>query len=81
MSLRIIKKLRELPSHEAARLIGCAPQFISDSNFINLLNQYNLNINRKDSIADRNDMILEEQFQMFASIPGIREQVAKWFSS
>lgn len=87
MTLNIVQKLRELPVHDAARLIGCAPQYISDSNFINLLNQYNLNIDKKDKNdknnkkGAHNDAILAQQFNMFASIPGLKEQVSRWLSS
>ncbi len=81
MTLNLVEQLRKRPAHEVARLIGCAPQYITDSNFINLLNQYNLNINIKDKMAQRQDMLLSRQFDMFENIPGLKEQVAKWLSS
>lgn len=74
MSLNIVQTLRSKPSHEAARLIGSAPQFITDYNLINLLNMYDLN-NKK------NDGNLARQINMFAGVPGLKEQVAKWLAS
>lgn len=74
MSLNVVQALRGKPSYEAARLIGSAPQFIKDNNFVNLLNQYDLN-NKK------NDKNLINQFNMFASIPGLKEQVSAWLNS
>lgn len=74
MSLNIVQALRKMPTHEQARLIGSAPQFIQDYNLINLLNLYNLN-NKK------NDATLIQQLNMFANIPGMKEQVARWLSS
>jgi hypothetical protein len=49
MSLRIVETLRRLGPGDAARLIGTAPQFITDSNLINVLNQYDLNNNKNDA--------------------------------
>jgi hypothetical protein len=80
MSLNIVSTLRSKPVHEAARLIGIAPQYITDNNFINLLNQYDLNMNNNRS-AKQNDMRLEHQFSMFAGIPQLKVQIDKWFSS
>ncbi len=74
MSLNIVQTLRSVPAYEAARLIGSAPQFISDTNLINLLNMYDLN-NKK------NDAMLIRQLNMFASIPGLKEQVQTWLKS
>jgi hypothetical protein len=74
MSINVVQALRGKPSYEAARLIGNAPQFIKDNNFVNLLNQFDLN-NKK------NDKLLINQFNMFASIPGLKEQVTAWLSS
>lgn len=61
-------------SGEAVRLIGSAPQFISDSNFINLLNQYDYN-------NSRNDSRLQQQINLFSGVPGINEQITRWLSS
>ena len=72
--MNVVQTLRAKPSYEAARLIGSAPQFIKDNNFINLLNQFDLN-NKK------NDRNLVNQFNMFANIPGLSEQVRVWLAS
>ena len=80
MSLNIVSALRSKPAHEAARLIGIAPNYINDTNFINLLNQYELNPNSNNKTAKQNDNLLEQQFSMFAGIPGIQNQIQKWLS-
>lgn len=80
MSLNIVSALRSKPAHEAARLIGIAPQYITNNNFVNLLNQYELNRHSDNRIAQQNDMRLEQQFSMFAGIPQLRNQIDKWLS-
>lgn len=80
MSLNIVSTLRSKPAHEAARLIGIAPNYINDTNFINLLNQYELNPNSNNRIAQQNDRRLEQQFSMFVGIPSIRNLIDKWLS-
>jgi hypothetical protein len=71
MSLRIVESLRATSPADAARLIGIAPQFITDSNLINVLNQYDLN-------SKKNDAQLMRTLQAFAGIPSIKEQVSRW---
>jgi hypothetical protein len=84
MSLNIVSTLRSMPSYEAARLIGCAPSYIKNDNFINLLNSFD--INKKNNPKEANlqhqqDAMLSQQFNMFASIPGLKEQVNTWLAS
>ena len=79
MSLNVVQELRKCPAHEAARLIGIASQYITDSNFINLLNQYDLN-KKKDQKRDP-DVVLIAQFNMFAGVPGLKEQVGSWLNA
>jgi hypothetical protein len=74
MSFSVIQTLRAKPAYEAARLIGSASTYITDSNFVNLLNQYDLN-------SKKNDARLSQQFNMFTGVPGLKEQVTKWLSS
>ena len=74
MSLNIIQTLRNKPGYEAARLIGIASQHITDSNFINMLNQFDLNNKKKDAN-------LINQLNMFAGVPGLKPQVDKWLAS
>ena len=80
MSLNIVSALRSKPAHEVARLIGIAPQYITNNNFVNLLNQYELNPNSNNRIAEQNDRRLEQQFSMFAATPQLRNQIDKWLS-
>jgi hypothetical protein len=79
MNLNVVQELRKRPVHEAARLIGVAPKYITDSNFINLLNQYDLN-KKKDQKRDP-DMTLIAQFNMFSGVPGLKEQVGSWLNA
>ena len=72
--MNIVLTLRSKPSHEAARLIGNASQYISDFNLINLLNMYDLN-------SKKNDAILMRQLVAFAGVPGLKEQISAWLSS
>lgn len=80
MSLNIVSTLRNMPTHEATRLMGIAPQYITDANFINLLNQFELNRNSNNRIAEQNDRRLEQQFSMFAASAQLKNQVEKWLS-
>ena len=80
MSLNIVSTLRSKPAHEAARLIGIAPQYITNNNFVNLLNQYELNPNSNNRMAKNNDLRLEQQFSMFAGIPQLKNEIDKWLS-
>jgi hypothetical protein len=68
----VVNTLRS--SGDAARLIGVASNFISDSNFINVLNQYDYN-------SSRNDSRLQQQLNLFSGVPGINEQISRWLSS
>jgi len=74
MPLNIVQTLRSKPAYEAARLIGAMPQFITDTNLINIMNQYDLNSKAKDKT-----LIL--QIGMFDGVPGLQAQVTKWLSS
>jgi hypothetical protein len=81
MSLNIVQNLRGMPSSEAARLIGTAPQYIKNDNLINLLNQFNYNFNSKNKTDVQNDNRLIQQINMFSSVPGLKQQVSEWLSS
>lgn len=81
MSLSIVQTLRSKPVHEAARLIGSAPHFITDANLLNLLNQYELNGNPKDAKSRQKDAVLTQQLNLFAGIPGLQQQVSQWLHS
>ena len=72
--MNVVQTLRAKPSYEAARLIGSAPQYIKDYNFVNLLNQFDLN-NKK------NDNNLIKQLNMFSGVPELREQISAWLAS
>ena len=74
MSLNIVQALRSKSAAEAARLLGSASNYISDTNLVNTLNQYDLN-------NKRNDPQLIQQLYAFVSVPGLKEQVARWLAS
>jgi|APCry1669190731_1035312.scaffolds.fasta_scaffold00972_2 hypothetical protein len=73
-SLNIVQRLRAKPAHEAMRLIGSAPRYITDSNLVNLLNQYDFN-------SRKNDARLIQQLRAFDGVPGLKAQVDTWLSS
>lgn len=84
MSLNVVSSLRSMPAHEAARLIGCAHSHIKNDNFINLLNSFDINKKsnqREAKIQQQQDAMLAQQFNMFAGVPGLKEDVKKWLSS
>jgi len=74
MSLNIVQALRSKSVAEASRLIGFASTYISDRALVNILNQYDLN-------NKRNDPQLIQQLYAFVSVPGLKEQVARWLAS
>ena len=74
MPLNIVQTLRSKPSYEAARLIGSMSKYITDTNLINIMNQYDLNSKAKDKT-------LMLQIGMFDGVPGLQEQVTKWLTS
>lgn len=72
--MNVVPTLRSKSPGEAARLIGNAPQYIDDSNFINVLNQYDYNNKKKDAS-------IQQQLSAFAGIPGLAAKVQQWLSS
>jgi hypothetical protein len=56
--------------------IGAPIQYylIFDSNFINVLNQYDFN-------SKKNDARVSQQLSAFAGIPGLAAKVQQWLSS
>ena len=72
--MNVVATLRSMSPGEAARLIGNAPQYINDSNFINVLNQYDLN-------SKKNDARISQQLSAFTGIPGLPAKVQQWLSS
>jgi len=72
--MNVVPTLRSKSPGDAMRLIGTAPQYINDTNFINILNQFDFN-------NKRNDIQIAQQLNAFVSVPGIRERVQEWLSS
>jgi len=72
--MNVVATLRSKSPGDAARLIGNAPQYINDSNFINVLNQYDFN-------SKKNDARMSQQLSAFAGIPGLHAKVQQWLSS
>ena len=73
MSLNVVSTLRSKSAADAMRLINLAPQYVTDSSFVNLLNQYDLN-------SQRNDRNLERQLNLYAGNPQVKNQIDKWLS-
>ena len=74
MFIDVVGELRKRGPMEAARLIGVAPRYITNSTFINLLNSYDLN-------SRRNDKMLSSQFLAYAGIPDMKKQIEEWLSA
>ena len=72
--MNVIQTLRNMPVHDAARLIGSCRQYINNDNFINILNQYDFN-------NKNNDKFIIQQLTLFLSIPGIKDSINNWLSS
>ena len=72
--MNVVAILRSKSPGDAARLIGNASQYINDSNFINVLNQYDLN-------SKKNDARIAQQLNAFIGIPGLSAKVQQWLSS
>lgn len=73
MSLNVVSTLRSKSAADAMRLINLLPQYVTDSSFVNLLNQYDLN-------SQRNDRNLERQLNLYAGNPQVKNQIDKWIS-
>jgi len=74
MSLRIVETLRSSGPAEAARLIESMRSFITNDGLINTMNLYDLN-------DKKNDAMLIRTLYAYNSVPGLKEQVAKWLRS
>lgn len=74
MLYNVVQVLRNMPSHNAARLIASAPQYIKNDHFINILNQFDFN-------SDKNDNSLTLQLNAFVGIVGFSEHVRMWLIS
>ena len=74
MSYAIIRTLREKPPAEATRLINLAYSYIWNKNYVNLLNQFDVN-------NAANDAYLVYRLSAFASVTSIREEVVLWLAS
>ncbi len=55
-----------------AQLIGSASRFITDNNFVNLLQNIDINAPKKFNYG---------LFAAFTSVPGLRQQVTTWLTA
>jgi hypothetical protein len=72
--MNVVPTLRSSSPGEAMRLINNAPRYINDAGFINILNQFDFN-------NKRNDSMITQQLNAFVGIPGLREKVQEWLKS
>jgi hypothetical protein len=57
---------------------------VKNDNFINLLNSFDINKKtnpREAKLQQQQDAMLAGQFNMFAGVPGLKEQVQTWLGS
>jgi hypothetical protein len=74
MPERIAVFLSTKPPPECARLLGNAHLYIHNDQFINLLQNFDVNNHKKN-------MKFKNQLLMFSNIPGLKEQVDEWMNS
>ncbi len=74
MPSRILPTLRSKPTSEQARLIGNMRNYVMNLNLVNLMNSYDINSNKNDSILAMN-------INAFNTIPGIKQQITTWLSN
>lgn len=72
--MNLYETLMRLDSVGRAMLIARAGNYISNSDFLNLLN--NIDVNRKQTIAP-----VCNQLRAFESIPDMRAKIAAWLRS
>ena len=74
MSYAVIRTLREKPPAEATRLIQSAYSYIWSKNYVNIINQFDVN-------NAGNDSYLVYRLSAFAVVTSIKEQVVLWLAS
>ena len=72
--MNAIPVLRSKLPGEQARLLGNVRNYVTNDGFVNLLQTYDINNKQKDASLHR-------QFQAFAGVPGLAEQVRRWLAS
>ena len=69
--MNLFETLMRLDSSGRAQLLNRAPTYISNSDFLNLLNQ--IDVNRKDTFARTC-----AQLRAFEAVPDMRPKIAAW---
>jgi hypothetical protein len=72
--MNLYETLMRMNSADRAQFLARAPQYITDSNFLNLLNR--IDVNRKDTIGPTCALL-----RAFDSVPGLRAQLVAWIRS
>lgn len=70
----IISTLRRMPVCEQARLINNVREYINNDNFVNTIQNYDIN-------NKQNDKFITLQLNAFMNIPGIRNDISTWLTS
>ena len=74
MPERIAKFLAGHPSHECAKLLGTARNYIHNDQLLNLLQNFDINNHKKNAR-------LTNQLMMFSNVPGLKAEVDAWMKS
>lgn len=74
LKMNLFETLNRLDSSGRAQLIARAPQYITDANFLNLLNL--IDVNNKASFARPCSML-----RAFESVPDMRSKIVAWLRS
>ena len=72
--MNLFETLNRLDSSGRAQLIARAPQYITDTNFLNMLNM--IDVNNKASFARTCSML-----RAFEYVPDMRSKIAAWLRS
>lgn len=72
--MNLYEVLMRLDSAGRAQFLARAPQYITDSNFLNTLNR--IDVNRRETIGPTCSLL-----RSFESVPGVRAQLVAWIRS
>ncbi len=77
MSMNIVTILRSKSANEFEQLLNRAPTYITDNNFLNLINNFQVSpIDNRE--ARQTDTLLQQQFDTGSA--QLKNQIEKWLS-
>ena len=73
MEVRVAQAIMRRSPSDRAALIGCAPKYITDAGFLNLLNGININARRGSELV-----AVVSSMRAFAAVPRLAAEVDTW---